>query len=167
MSEVNTNQDTQQQPTTPTPEASGGQGGERTFTQSELDRIVQDRLARDRASREQELTQREQALADREKDFEARQFNTILDQALAAAGAKNLRAVTALLDMSKVSLVDGKLVGLDEQLEALKTAPDSHFLFVAEQPRRTGMSHNSSSWRGTEGGSYDEIAEAFKPKGSY
>ena len=48
----NTNQNGQQQPTTPTPEASGGQGGERTFTQEEVNRIVADRLARERAKAE-------------------------------------------------------------------------------------------------------------------
>ena len=48
MSE-NMNQNGQQQPTTLTPEANGGQGGERTFTQEEVNRIVADRLARDMA----------------------------------------------------------------------------------------------------------------------
>ena len=67
----------------------------------------------------------------------------------------------ALLDMDKVSMVDGKLTGLDEQLKALKKAPDSHFLFEAEHPRRTGMSHQ---YWGEVGGS-DTIADAFKPKG--
>lgn len=38
-----------QQPTTPTPEASGGQGKGRTFTQEEVNRIVADRLAREKA----------------------------------------------------------------------------------------------------------------------
>ena len=94
MSENTNNQNDQQQPTTPTPEASGGQGGERTFTQSELDRLVQERLARDRASRstasdrERDLVEREQKLAERERAFETQQFNTALEQALAAARAK-------------------------------------------------------------------------------
>ena len=181
MSENNTNQNNQQQPSEPTPGATGGQGGERTFTQSELDRIVQERLARDRASRptaserEQELTRREQALAEREKAFEDRQFNTALDQALAEARPKNLKAVMALLDMDKVSMVDGKLTGLEEQLTALKKAPDSHFLFEVVPPRRTSMSHERGSEGGASGVSLyaqahgvmldDDIADAFKPKG--
>ena len=36
MSENINEQNSQQQPNTPTPEASGGPGGEKTFTQSEL-----------------------------------------------------------------------------------------------------------------------------------
>lgn len=38
----------EQQPTTPTPEENGGQGG-KMFTQDEVNRIVSDRLARERA----------------------------------------------------------------------------------------------------------------------
>ena len=47
MSE-NTNMETQQQTTTPTPEETGG----RMFTQEEVNRIVSDRLARERAKAE-------------------------------------------------------------------------------------------------------------------
>lgn len=48
METINTNQDIQQRPTTPTPEASGDQGGERMFTQDDVNRIVSERLARER-----------------------------------------------------------------------------------------------------------------------
>lgn len=59
----NTNPSGQQQPTTPTPEASGGHGSERTFTQEEVNRIVADRLARERAKSEPSpADEREQAL---------------------------------------------------------------------------------------------------------
>lgn len=48
----NTNQITEQQPdTTPTPEVSGDQG-EKLFTQADLDRIIGERLARERAKAE-------------------------------------------------------------------------------------------------------------------
>lgn len=62
---INTNQNTEQQPATPTPEASGGQGGEKMFTQADLDRIVGERLARakkDRATDEQFATENKKAL---------------------------------------------------------------------------------------------------------
>lgn len=42
--------------------------------------------------------------------------------ALANAGAKNPKAVIALLDLSKVSLDGENLIGLTDQLEALKTS---------------------------------------------
>lgn len=48
----NTNQNIEQRPeTTPTPEASGGQY-EKLFTQADLDRIIGERLARERAKAE-------------------------------------------------------------------------------------------------------------------
>ena len=46
MNEMNL--DAEQQPTTPTPEENGGQGG-KMFTQDEVNRIVSERLARERA----------------------------------------------------------------------------------------------------------------------
>lgn len=75
MSE-NSNLNGQQQPTTPTPEASGGQGGERTFTQEEVNRIVSERLARDRADRAKPSPEdeREQALKAREAKLDCREY---------------------------------------------------------------------------------------------
>lgn len=74
MSEETKIIDSAEQPTTPTPEDKGGQGGEKLFTQEEVNRIVAERLARERAKgqpseldqREQEITQREQLAEGRE-----------------------------------------------------------------------------------------------------
>ena len=52
MENITTATNTEQQPTTPTPEASGGQGNEKLFTQADLDRIIGERLARERAKAE-------------------------------------------------------------------------------------------------------------------
>ena len=55
-----------------------------------------------------------------------------IDAALAAAGAKNAKAVKALLDVSKVKLgEDGKLTGWEEQIKAVQKS-DS-YLFAAKQ----------------------------------
>ena len=70
MSEETKTTNTNEQPTNSTPEDKGGQGGEKMFTQEDVNRIVAERLARERAKgqppepdqREQELTQREVAL---------------------------------------------------------------------------------------------------------
>lgn len=63
-----------EQPTTPTPEASGGQG-EKLFTQDEVNRIVSERLAREREKLTQQPKEdeRETALREREKAVEARE----------------------------------------------------------------------------------------------
>lgn len=60
-------------------------------------------------------------------------LDNAIDNALTAAGAKNLKAVRALLDMEKLQLgVDGKLTGWPEQLEALQKSDG--YLFAAQQP---------------------------------
>ncbi len=75
MSEpINTNQNPEQQPTTPTPEASGGQG-EKLFTQDDVNRIVSDRLARERAKAEPSPEdEREADLKAREARMDCREF---------------------------------------------------------------------------------------------
>ena len=67
----NTNQNPEKQPTTPTPEASGGQG-EKRFTQDDVNRIVSDRLARERAKAEPDT--REAELKAREARMDCREF---------------------------------------------------------------------------------------------
>ena len=64
----NTNQNTEQQPTTPTPEGTGG----RTFTQEEVNKIVSDRLAR--AKRETATDEREAALRAKEARLDCREY---------------------------------------------------------------------------------------------
>lgn len=147
MSENINNQNGQQQPTTPTPEASGGQGGERTFTQSELDRIVQERLARDRASRPT-ASERERALAEREQKLAAREAYIECQEHLKAAG----------LNMKYLELVD------TSDPEKFKAAVKEFQEVARPENYRTGMSHSGSQWNGSECAD-DAIADAFKPKG--
>ena len=61
------------------------------------------------------------------KEEQAKQLKTALDRELTAVGARNVTAVKALLDMGKISLVDGVLQGLSEQVWELKR--DNNFLF--------------------------------------
>ncbi len=66
----------------------------------------------------------EEQLQATKKDYE-------IAAALSKAGAKNDKAVKALLDTEKVNFDDdGKLIGLSEQLEAVKQ--DNDFLFADE-----------------------------------
>ena len=57
--------------------------------------------------------------------------NYLIDSALTARRAKNLKAAKALLDLDKVSLKDGKLEGLDEQLET--AVKDNGYMFGEEK----------------------------------
>lgn len=63
-------------------------------------------------------------------DMEKIQFDHALEKALTDAKAKNVKAVTALLDFETIKLKDGKLVGLKEQLEAIQK--DNDYLFDLE-----------------------------------
>lgn len=82
MSEEIKTTNTEEQPTNSTPEDKGGQGGEKMFTQEDVNRIVAERLARERAKgqppapdqREQDLTQREQELTQREQLAACREY---------------------------------------------------------------------------------------------
>lgn len=80
----------------------------------------------------------EQAKAHKAELAQLRLDNAI-DNALTAAGAKNLKAVRALLDMEKLQLgEDGKLTGWPEQLEALQKS-DGYLFAAAQQPTFRGF----------------------------
>ena len=76
-----------------------------------------------------------------QKELEAKQFDFALEQALAAAKPRNAKALLNFLDRDKLTLAGGEVVGLDKQLEALKKDAGTAFLFDAEPPRSTSMTH--------------------------
>lgn len=78
----NTNQMTQQQTTTPTPEGTGG----KLFTQEQVNQIVSDRLAREREKLTQQTAfeEREKALQERERTFEAKEARAAKEAAVRA-----------------------------------------------------------------------------------
>lgn len=140
MSE-NTNQNGRQ-PATPTPEASGGQGEGRTFTQEEVNRIVADRLARERAKAEPSpADEREQALKAREAKLDCREY-------LDAQGYP-----AALLDALDCSDAARFKASVEKLVKA--------FPAITGAIKREG-------WKPGEGvrhsGGPDPIADAFKPK---
>ena len=92
-----------QQPTNSTPEDNGGQGG-KMFTQDEVNRIVSDRLARERAKAEPQEDEREKALKVRESRMDCREY---------IASKKYPPALLDVLDISdseKFKAVADKLV---------------------------------------------------------
>lgn len=84
---------------------------------------LQDEITRLQQENVQTKTEYEGKLQQKDYDF-------ALTEALRTAKAKNPTAVKALLKTDAIQLVDGKLVGLDEQLTALKTSDD--YLFIAD-----------------------------------
>jgi hypothetical protein len=72
----------------------------------------------------------ENTRTDYEQKLQAREFDFALESALRDAKAKNPKAVKALINMEAIKLADGKLVGLEEQLKALRESDD--YLFVPD-----------------------------------
>lgn len=147
MSEINTNQNTEL-PTTPTPEASGDQGGDRMFTQADVNRIVSDRLARERAKVEPTaIDERENALKAREARLDCRDWLEELSKGgKAASGVMGLLDILDTGDSEKFKKTVTALLELgafNPQLEPLK---------IHRVDMRGRISAN------------DLIAAAFKPK---
>ena len=84
-----------------------------------------------------ETLQQENANQKKARDAEMTQLrlDNAIDAALTAAGAKNIKAVRALIDTSKVKVgEDGKLTGFDDLLSAVQKS-DS-YLFTEKQQKQ-------------------------------
>lgn len=70
-----------------------------------------------------------------------------IESGLRDAKAKNIKTVMPLLDMDKITYTDGKLEGLDAQIEALTKAEDTSFLFgnTVTAPSGTTLSNPPSN----------------------
>ena len=93
----------------------------------------------------------EDSKAKAEEQLQATKKDYEIAAALSKAGAKNDKAVKALLDTEKVNFDDnGKLIGLSEQLEAVKK--DNDFLFAdANQSKPTITSKGNPNPDGGNG----------------
>lgn len=80
-----------------------------------------------------------EAKAKYEADLKAVKMTNAVDNALTASGAKNLKAVKALIELDKVKFDGEKLEGLAEQIEALRNDETSSFMFENKQVTPTGM----------------------------
>lgn len=97
----------------------------------------------DNAELQKQITALQQQTAEQAKAHKAElaqlKLDNAIDNALTAAGAKNLKAVRALLDLDKLQLgEDGKLQGWPEQLEALQKS-DGYLFAAAQQPTFRGF----------------------------
>ena len=83
----------------------------------------------------------EKSVTDLSSQLENFKINGVVSEKLISAGAKNLKAVSALIDKSKISCEDGIILGLDEQLKTIKGECD--YLFYGNT-QASGMRHTSS-----------------------
>ena len=148
MDDINTNQNQgpEQQPTTPTPEASGGQG-EKLFTQADLDRIIGDRLARERAKAEPSP---EDTL---EADLRAREARLTCREFISGEGYP-----TALLEMFDTTDAE-KFKAAVEKLDSIVDLPSKHRKPVP----RFATGSGGSGGHGVPYRSDELLGEAFKP----
>ena len=82
-------------------------------------------------------------------------LESAIDTTLLGSNAINTRAVKALLDMDKIKLDGDVLIGISEQIEALKNAEDSKMLFKVtetkqKEPNFSGVKPGEGN-TGTEG----------------
>ena len=91
-----------------------------------------------------------------------------IENGIRDAKAKNVKAVMALLDKSKINFADDKLTGFTEQIDALVKGEDTAFLFTVENNNPTppaGTNLNNPPAGGgtppTSGTFADAIAKAI------
>ena len=108
-----------------------------------------EKLKKDNEGNEDLKTQIAKLQEDNKKAVEAKdaeikkiKIDNAVNTALVGAGAKNTKAVLALLKLEGAELAeDGTVRGLSEQIDALKKAEDSSFLFKSEKtnPKNKGV----------------------------
>ena len=76
-----------------------------------------------------------------EKDLNTFKINNAIDLALTEKGAKNLKAVKALIDMDAIKINGDKIEGVEDQIKNLLNGDDTSFLFnkAVEQEAPKGM----------------------------
>ncbi|MBP3037978.1 phage scaffolding protein [Bacillaceae bacterium Marseille-Q3522] len=84
------------------------------------------------------------------------QLNSAIEIALTGAKARNIKAVRALLDSEKITLKDGELEGLDEQLKAVKE--ENPYLFGTDK-KQTAYNPASGNTPGAEPQSFQEAVK--------
>ena len=163
MSE-NTNQNTQQT-TTPAPEGTGG----KLFTQDEVNKIVSDRLAREREKLTQQTAfeEREKALQEREKAFEAKEARAAKEAAVRAyyqeKGVTGRALEVAMKgsgpEIDALELADGQV----KDFTAIDSLIGGVFAGLVSKTVTVGapVTHPPSSYQPTM---TDALKNAFQPK---
>lgn len=85
-------------------------------------------------------------------------LESAIDTTLLGSNVINTRAVKALLDMDKIKLDGDVLIGINEQLEALKTAEDSKMLFKVTETKQ--KEPNFSGVKPGEGNTQNSTGES-------
>lgn len=87
-------------------------------------------------------------------EIEAIRLDSKIDLAINNAKAKNVKSVKANLDLKKIKLDGDKLLGFDDQIEALKKS--DAYLFNIDNPVNKGVEDNGGNPRKNESGSMED-----------
>lgn len=87
-------------------------------------------------------------------EIEKVRLESKIDLAINSAKAKNVKSVKANLDLEKIKLDGDKLLGFDDQIEALKKS--DAYLFEIDKSVNKGLDDNNPNKRKNEGGSYED-----------
>lgn len=87
-------------------------------------------------------------------EIEKVRLESKIDLAINNAKAKNVKSVKANLDLDKIKLDGDKLLGFDDQIEALKKS--DAYLFEIDNAINNGVENNGGNPRKNEGGTLDD-----------
>lgn len=89
-------------------------------------------------------------LGAKDKEIEKVKFDFKLEAKMKEVGAKNIKAIKALIDMEQVKLEDGELVGFDTQIEALKESDSYLFEEVGKGTLGSAGNHKRDNGANTK-----------------
>ncbi|MCI8481729.1 MAG: hypothetical protein HFJ27_01210 [Clostridia bacterium] len=87
-------------------------------------------------------------------EIEKVRLESKIDLAINNAKAKNVKSVKANLELDKIKLDGDKLLGFDDQIEALKKS--DAYLFEIDNKVNKGLEDNNPNKRKNEGGNYED-----------
>ena len=85
----------------------------------------------------------EKGKSEAEKAYNKAELARLLKEGIKSAGAKNEKAVTALLDIEKIYIENGELKGFAEQIELIKKESEYLFDIPQKKPQFTAKNQNT------------------------
>ena len=109
------------------------------------------------------IKQHEETIQTLKDQNQATQKQSAIDVSLIKHGARNPKAVAALLDAKKIEFSEDGVKGIDEQLEALKTS--DAYLFQSEENTnakpRILNEENPNGAKGSEKDAFDSVLDKY------
>ncbi len=103
----------------------------------------------------------EKTVAEKDEQYLELKKNSLIDLSLVKNKAKNPKAVKALLNMEELKLENDTLVGLDEQIETIKTT-DAYLFHTVEIPNTQQKGVKNEEMNILKKGNLTEIAKLKK-----